>query len=402
MNGRERSRSRGRRTGRGRKRSRTEQGDEQENQRESVNDCETATCSRGESAKKRQRIMGREQEFDQLTKIIEAALDRGHSQAIYIAGCPGTGKTLTVNSVIDNIRSSSRWSNLCSVTVNCVSIKSMTELCSTVLTACSLDTSRQPISRFYTLLQSLHRPVVIVLDEMDHLQEKNHALLYAAYDWTMHSSTRIILIGIANSLDLTERIVPKLKLSTNTTLINFKPYTNDQLMDIINQRIQMMYKNRIDAKAVELCARKVAAQRGDIRHAFAVLDRVLGRSPLSDQCQRPQMNGTVNAMMEAMRGDAVQLPIRARVLLGVLLRLRLLQKRALTIARLASAYENAAGQLGLPHLSREELDEALLILDHQGLLQLRSSTISIRSEGQSLQPLIDITPQLVGIDSIVL
>jgi len=50
---------------------------------------------------------------------------------------------------------------------------------------------------------------LLVLDEIDQLDSKYQEVLYSMFGWTALPDSRIILIGIANSLDLTDRILPR-------------------------------------------------------------------------------------------------------------------------------------------------------------------------------------------------
>lgn len=72
----------------------------------------------------------------------------------------------------------------------------------------------------------------------------------------------IIIIGIANALDLTERLLPGLRAqSIRPVHIAFPPYSKDQITQIIKSRITSTSKENagaaIDDMAVQFCARKV-------------------------------------------------------------------------------------------------------------------------------------------------
>lgn len=76
-------------------------------------------------------------------------------------------------------------------------------------------------------------------------------------------------LGIANALDLTERVLPRLKHgSCQPLLLHFPPYTREQIVTILRERVG---EGAIVAPmAIQFCARKVAAVHGDLRKALDV------------------------------------------------------------------------------------------------------------------------------------
>ena len=52
---------------------------------------------------------------------------------------------------------------------------------------------------------------MLVLDEIDHLITKDQDVLYSFFEWAKSNSSKLIMIGIANALDLTSRFLPRLK-----------------------------------------------------------------------------------------------------------------------------------------------------------------------------------------------
>ena len=52
--------------------------------------------------------------------------------------------------------------------------------------------------------------VVIILDEIDQLATKDNNVLYKTFSWAQRENSTVVLLGIANGLDLTERVLPML------------------------------------------------------------------------------------------------------------------------------------------------------------------------------------------------
>ncbi len=51
----------------------------------------------------------------------------------------------------------------------------------------------------------------MVLDEIDFLITRDQEVLYRLFEWPALIDSRLVLIGIANALDLTGRFLPRLK-----------------------------------------------------------------------------------------------------------------------------------------------------------------------------------------------
>ena len=51
-----------------------------------------------------------------------------------------------------------------------------------------------------------------MLDEVDQLESKNQDVLYTVFEWPALSGSSLSLVGIANTLDLTDRVLPRLKV----------------------------------------------------------------------------------------------------------------------------------------------------------------------------------------------
>ena len=95
-------------------------------------------------------------------------------------------------------------------------------------------------------------PLIVVLDEVDQVEMSHRTFIYEMFEWVssnredtpkketggIKKGSPILLIAIANALDLTERVLPRLALSSvKPELMHYKPYSASQLVDIIHDRI---------------------------------------------------------------------------------------------------------------------------------------------------------------------
>src|SRR5579859_2143694 len=131
-------------------------------------------------------------------------------------------------------------------------------------------------SRVWSLIIRL-----VVLDEMDHLITKNQEIMYKLVEYANRPNSKLVLIGIANSLNLPDRFLLRLKgKKSEPKRLSFHPYTTEDIVTIITARLQSLeplseYLPLMDPKAIELCARKVSAASGDLRTALDMCRRAI-------------------------------------------------------------------------------------------------------------------------------
>lgn len=232
---------------------------------------------------------------------------------LYVCGLPGTGKTALVRSVLNSLSEtvvcSSTSPSLPRVAfVNCMTLSHPRLIFAKVLQALGSNAAEGQSDAFAeqalsTLIRDGNQRILIVLDEMDHLlQSRAHQnILYKIFSWTCKSNAAAAtsgarggaacgLIGIANSLDLTERFVPLLaSKGASPALLHFRPFDADEIVSVIRDRLSALYERYDDQDnetvaaercaehdslalftptAVELLAKRIAAATGDLRKAL--------------------------------------------------------------------------------------------------------------------------------------
>ncbi len=115
---------------------------------------------------------------------------------------------------------------------------------------------------------------VVLLDEIDQLVTRDQLVLYNLFDWPRRAHSKLIVIGIANTMDLPERLLPKVHSRLGLQRVSFAAYSSLQLEQIARQRLGP-YTALFDGAALQLVARKVAATTADARRALEVLRRAL-------------------------------------------------------------------------------------------------------------------------------
>ena len=84
----------------------------------------------------------------------------------------------------------------------------------------------------------------------------------------------LLLTGIANALDLTDRLLPRLTSHAHCKpcLLHFPPYTRGEIAAILRERVGGGEGEGVvvDGAAIEFCARKVSSVHGDLRKALDI------------------------------------------------------------------------------------------------------------------------------------
>lgn len=235
-------------------------------------------------------LVGRTQEKGNLASFLEGSLNNQTRRSLYISGPPGTGKSALVREVC---REFADRPGVKFVNVNCMSLKGSSDLgnklCDELLADCD-ETAQGSWATLQGLLGPNKKKVgdrfVVIMDEIDHLLTFDTESLYSLFEWALHQSSRLTVIGIANALDLTDRFLPLLKArNLKPLLLPFLPYTHTQIVEVISQKLLSLLpanepqddKNLplFQSAALQLCAKKVASQSGDLRKAFDIVRRSL-------------------------------------------------------------------------------------------------------------------------------
>ena len=86
------------------------------------------------------------------------------------------------------------------------------------------------------------KPVtVLLLDEIDYLVTEKETVLYSFSDWPLRavSNARLVVVGIANTINLPDKLSPKLSSRIGQKRLFFGAYDCDEIVTIIQRRLGM-------------------------------------------------------------------------------------------------------------------------------------------------------------------
>lgn len=228
-------------------------------------------------------ICGRDKEIKEIYKFVTSHVENNKSGILYLTGPPGTGKTMSVNQVLDRVGAVTK------LRINCFKAQSskliLQRICESVGLKRLLNSSEpEMVAQLGKKFSGrTSKPHLIVLDEMDQLpKSKNINLFRTIFSWTRQDFSKLIIIGIANTVNLTARCQT---LSTylgdehsDVEKIIFKPYNSKDIKSILNwylENDENFEEAAVDSKALDMISMKFARENGDIRGAINALRTVI-------------------------------------------------------------------------------------------------------------------------------
>lgn len=268
----------------------------------------------------------RDQEKAKLTTFVRSAINEEGGSGpgvLYVCGVPGTGKTACIKEVLGNVRQDALQKGVQLVFLNALSLPSPTHVYCKLLEKLTgqhvgpgralaaleaMFAPHQPASssaargtgiQWWTpagkaalqqqsskaaagnVAVASQRPkracmTLLVVDEIDILITKDQSVLYNLFEWPVRPGARLAVIGISNTHDLDDRVLPRISSRLASSKLAFSAYTAQQLTEIVDQRLVAAdCKPLVKNAAVLWAVRRVASSSGDVRRALELLRRAL-------------------------------------------------------------------------------------------------------------------------------
>lgn len=220
----------------------------------------------------------REDKFEEIYNFVETHLSSGSGGCLFVSGVPGTGKTATVHQVLSTLQQQVQMGQIKSFNLVQINGMKLTEPHQAYVQILQqLTGQKASASSAADILTSYfdkrHKnTTLLVVDELDLLWTRKQDVLYHLFDWPSLCHARLIVVSIANTMDLPERVLShRVSSRLGMTRTSFLPYTFNQLRKIVESRV--LHLQMFDANAIELAARKVAAVSGDARRCLDICRR---------------------------------------------------------------------------------------------------------------------------------
>lgn len=203
-----------------------------------------------------ERLVCREGQIKEIARCLSPARNGKSIRSIFLFGKPGVGKTLVCKWLLKEHFLKQ------SVYVNCWSNRTTHKVMESILSQMGqVLHGRESTSDLVKRFQSLHRKVIVCLDESDHLRDTDILYILA------RNACGIILIS--NQLSRTSEMDARIKSSLLLNEIEFKPYSKDEILSILKARtIYAIRPDSIDFNLLSLIAKMC---NGDARIGLQTL-----------------------------------------------------------------------------------------------------------------------------------
>ena len=234
-------------------------------------------------------LPGREDEFAMIYMNLESAVNEGTGCCVYVSGVPGMGKTATIKDVVQQMTESQSLGEIkpfSYVELNGLKLLNPNVAYEVLWEHISghrvvATNAALLLEEYFKTDQANRKPLIVLMDELDQIATKKQNVMYNFFNWPTYNTSKLIVIAVANTMDLPERVLSN-KISSRLGLrrIQFKGYTFPQLGDIISHRLEMITKNNrrkvtISPDAIGFASRKVASVSGDARRALNICRRAV-------------------------------------------------------------------------------------------------------------------------------
>lgn len=324
-------------------------------------------------------IPHRENQINDLGRILTPALKGGRPSNVFLYGRPGTGKTLVskfVGSELEKI-SQSNGQKIKVLYVNCKMKKIadteyrlmayLSKMLGKEVPFTGLPTE-QIYRVFFETIDNKKQTVILIIDEIDALVEKTgDEILYNLTRINQDlENSRVSLIGITNSLGFIETLDPRIKSSLSEEELIFPPYNALQLQDILRGRASLAFiPDILEPGVIEKCAALAAQEHGDARRALDLLrvsgelaERNTDEKVTRKNIDMAQEKIDIDRIIETVKAQ----PRQSQAVLYAIIQLSEINKE-IQSGDVFDTYQNICNQHGLKILTTRRVSDLIAELD---------------------------------------
>ena len=334
-------------------------------------------------------ILHREEQIQKVAAIMAPALRGEKPSNMFIYGKTGSGKTLTIKHVCENMMEIAKKNSL-KVNIfylNCklkrVSdteyrlIAELARALNTEIPATGLPTD-EVYKMFINTLEKQNILMIIVLDEIDQLVSKSgDQILYSLTRINSElKNSQISIVGISNDLMFTNYLDPRVKSSLSEEELVFPPYNAIQLQGILKERANKAFRtSAIDEGVLGKCAAYAAREHGDARRALELL-RVAGE--LAERSGFPKITlDSLDEAEEKIEKDRVHEIITSQpkqsqvALLAIFETVKAAGTRPIFTGDIYELYKDLCNRTKIRPLTQRRISDLIAELDMLGIINAK-------------------------------
>ncbi|KAI8455459.1 origin recognition complex subunit 1 [Phakopsora pachyrhizi] len=364
----------------------------------------------------------REEEFAELEAALEDSIEENIGCCIYISGVPGTGKTATVHSVINSLRSKVDQGELQSFRFFEINGMKVTEPnqafalfwefidrfdeangncgslgVSSVKKRYNPREALRNLENYFNTPSPNRQTCVLLVDELDQLVTKKQEVIYNFFNWPNQPHSRLIVIAIANKMDLPEtELNGKIRSRLGSNRIQFKPYNHHQLKEILESRLMDLSETIFLKDSIQWVSKKIASLTGDVRRALDLCRSGLERVEKENQIRRA--NGQESRMVKMISSGTLrfikQLSLHQSImLLSISKAIKMAGIPEVEMGDVISRHVRFSNSLGItPEPTHEDLKETISSLENMNLILNESNSFDYFSRIR----LLDVREEEIG------
>eukprot|EP00177_Eucheuma_denticulatum_P006159 GFKZ01011234.1.p2 GENE.GFKZ01011234.1~~GFKZ01011234.1.p2 ORF type:complete len:665 (-),score=62.31 GFKZ01011234.1:2993-4954(-) len=342
-------------------------------------------------------IQCRDSQKKQISDFLSSTLlhfDKGlsASNCLYISGVPGTGKTASVREVVHLFQKDHGPTlGLQVVEINAMCLSDSTSVYATLAkaglqNASSIhrrqNTAHSPAAPETSIglprAREMRKRVLVILDEVDTLVTRSQSLLYDILDWSSTSSN-IAVICISNSMNLPEKMLPRISSRLGVNRLSFPPYTAKELRTIL-ANLLASHKSDFHEEAIRLCAARVGAISGDVRRAMEIMqlsaELCQTKHGPKSSVQAEIVDEAIQEMAEGCSIHSVEQTCRYERLVlccSIMLQRDGVCAENLPLHQVLKKAQDEALRLGIKEPSPRQLEEACWMLSARNIISIENA-----------------------------
>lgn len=282
------------------------------------------------------RIVGRDDQLQEITKMLRVALGDNRPPNLFLYGPSGTGKSLITKAVCKNISRicESRDIRFGTIEVNCQDLDTLGvavyELAKQAAETAAVDlevpkhgvATKEKWDELFRIINNNFDSVVFVLDELDMLvgrrDKQEPAFSRLLYQLSRAGASDeltayISVVAISNDTRMMESVGSRALSSFTPEDVHFNDYDANQLQAILRKRQDAFYDGVLDDDVIPLAAAFAAQTHGDARKAIDLM-RVAGELAerkgddrvREEHVREAQDKVEKNRVLEVVRGISTQ------------------------------------------------------------------------------------------------
>jgi len=216
----------------------------------------------------------REIQIQQLANNLLPASKSRKPQNTFLFGPPGIGKTACIKFVFREFEDFSE--RVKTIYINCWDYKSAHSILSKIASELGMFAQRRGIGKDEILekimefCKKIKKGLIVCLDEVDQLIFKEQEALYDLLRINQYIENPFGLVFISNNPYVFADVEPRIKSSLSIEEIEFKPYSLEEMKDILEERVDLAFGS-VEKGVALLSANHAVQKGGDVRVGLEIL-----------------------------------------------------------------------------------------------------------------------------------